>query len=175
MNLWPPRKPRPNDWSHADTESLRSTAGRVPTRIIAVRLGRTRKAVWAHATVHHIPLAARPNAPARYGRWSSTEIGHLRLLSRTHTRAEAAAVLGRTPRSVAWQAGRSRISFVRYGERHERTCHPPATLRNIVAMQAQGYSARATAQALHLRVDYVFRIRSRSARWRETMMFEEGA
>lgn len=166
ITQWPPRKPRRTDWSPADTQYLRDMVGSTPVASIAATLGRTPGAVYAHACRHGIRTATR--AARHHHAWTSGDIGRLRSLARTHTRAEAAALLGRTERSIAWQAGVQRISFLRYGERSNLARHSTAIVQRIARMEMQGHDPRTIAAAAGVPLDYVYRIASRARRWRET-------
>lgn len=172
VTRWPPRKPRPNDWTPEQHAVLIELAGKAPVNEIAERVGRTPQAVRGHAA--HFGISLRPEGkPHNWNQvWTPDDIGRLARLARTHTRAEAAAILERGARTVAWKAGELGISFLRYGERHPRTRYPRTIVRQIAEMQALGYTTRQTARLLRIPYDYAYRVRSSRVRWRETMDVE---
>jgi len=169
---WPQRKPRGGDWTPEQTQALRDMAGCAPIADIAAATGRTPGAIYAHAAHIGLRMAGPTVGANHYRAWTPDDIGHLRILSRTHTRAEVAAILGRTLRSVIAQAGVQRISFVRYGERLERTRYSADTVQKIAKLEAQGVQPRRIAREFGVSLDYVYRISSRARRWHETLWID---
>lgn len=170
---FPPRKPKPADYTQDQHDRLVAMAAAGATGPqIAAAIGRSAASVYDHAAHFRVSLGKRRASSNHYTAWSSEDVGRLRMLARNHSRAEAAALLGRTLRSITWAAGEHRISFRRYGMRAPFARYPPDVLRRIVAMQEAGHSARETAQELGISRDYVTRIRARSFRWRETLQME---
>jgi hypothetical protein len=102
-----------------------------------------------------------------YQRWTPDDIGHMRRLSRTHTRAEVAAIIGRTPRALAAKAGELGISFLRWGERSNLTRHSAATVQKIAQMEKDGVHPEEIAREFGTTPDYVYRIASRVRRWHD--------
>lgn len=165
---WPARKPRATDWTPEQVATLRALAGEVPAAAIAAALGRSEDAVRSKAAALHLPLSC--GAPRRA--WTDTEIATLRRLARTHTLAQAAAILGRPRTAVARYASWRGISFRKYGEMNHSTKYSHATIAHIHRLRAQGLPCAQIGRIVGMTGDHVAQIVRYVTRYREMMALD---
>lgn len=160
-----PRTPRATDWTPEQLDILRHMAGHAPAAEIAAAVGRKVKAVQAKASALNLSLAfAKTHAP-----WLAREVAALRGMAGTHTIAQAAAVLERSPVVVQQKANAKRISFIKHGEAHHNTKYPYRTLEQVFALAAQGRSHKEIAAELSVLQSSVSSYLTFRSRYRETM------
>lgn len=97
--------------------------------------------------------------------WSDRELRALRRLARTHTKAQAAAELGRSAGSVRYAAQRARVSFVKLGEAHSSSRWPASTVAEAVALREQGLTVRAIGARLGVSSNTVYDWLTGGSRW----------
>ena len=97
--------------------------------------------------------------------WSDRELRALRKLARTHTKAQAAAELGRTVGAVHYVVKRGLVSFVKLGEAHSSSRWPASTVAEAVRLREQGLSVRAIGARLGVSSNTVYDWLSGGSRW----------
>lgn len=97
--------------------------------------------------------------------WSDRELRALRRLARTHTKAQAAAELGRTVGAVHYAAKAARVSFVKLGEAHPSSRWPASTVAEAVRLREEGLTVRAIGARLGVSSNTVYDWLSGGARW----------
>lgn len=160
------RRPQPGDWTEAQIATLRDMAGTAPDIEIAAVIGRSVGATRVKAAKLRISLAYFRPTPRP---WSESEVAALRRMAATHTLAQAAAVLERSPVVVQQKANAKRISFIKHGEAHHNTKYPYRTLEQVFALAAQGRSHKEIAAELSVLQSSVSSYLTFRSRYRETM------
>ncbi|MGV1048209.1 MAG: hypothetical protein ACOYD4_06770 [Solirubrobacterales bacterium] len=158
------RKPKPNDWTAEQIDTLRALAGQVPVAEIAAIIGRPVRATCTKA----YSLGIRIGTKQMRRPWTADEIKALRALAGTCSREQAAAQLGRTVSSVCAMAGSRGISFATRDGLHYNAKYPTETIHQVIRLSTQGKTSFEVADATGIPASYVRQITTYSVRYRET-------